>query len=49
MAGLEVRMALVVEVVQEPGEPPQLLVLAVLDGVGAHAGLDRKHVAAERV
>jgi len=49
VAGFEVGIALVVEVVQEPGQAPQVLVLAELDGVSAHPGLDRQHVAAQGV
>ena len=48
MAGLEVGMALVVEVVQQPGDAPQLLVLAEAPRVGAHGGLDGQHVLAKR-
>src|SRR5918994_506093 len=47
MAGLEVRVALVVEVVEEPREPPQLLVLAELARIRAHGGLDGQDVLAE--
>ena len=41
-------MALVVEVVQEAGDAPQLLVLAEAPRVGAHGRLDRQDVLAER-
>jgi hypothetical protein len=40
---------LVVEVVEERGGAPELLVLAVLAGVEADARLDREGVAAERL
>ena len=49
VAGLEVGVALVVEVVEDPGGGPQLLVLAALARVGAHRGLDAQHVLAQRV
>src|SRR5215216_8075508 len=48
MAGLEVGMALVVEVVQEARDAPQLLVLAEAAGVRAHRRLDGQDVLAER-
>ena len=41
-------MALVVEVVQQARDAPQLLVLAEAAGVGAHRGLDGQHVLAQR-
>src|SRR5215216_4400995 len=47
MAGLEVGMALVVEVVKEPRYAPQLLVLAEAAGVCAHRGLDGEDVLAQ--
>jgi hypothetical protein len=43
---LRVGIALVVEVVHQAGQPPALLVLAVLPGVRAHRGLHRQHVLA---
>ena len=49
MAVAEVRIALVVEVVQQPGQPPQLDVAVEPRRVGAHRGLHRQHVAPERV
>src|SRR5215208_7072666 len=48
MAGLEVRVALVVEVVQEPRDAPELLILAEAAGVRAHRRLDGQHVLAKR-
>ena len=45
MPRLEVGMALVVHVVQEPDDAPQLLVLAVAARVGAHGGLDGQAMA----
>ena len=48
VAGLEVREALVVHVVQQADDAPQLLVLAVAAGVRAHRGLDGQAVAAQR-
>jgi len=48
VVGVHVRMALVVGVVQEPGQPPGLDVLAALLGVGAHADLHATAVAAQR-
>ena len=41
-----VRVDLVVEVVHEAGDAPELLVLAPLAGVGAHGRLDGQHVPA---
>src|SRR5918992_4384585 len=49
MAGLEVRVALVVEVVQQPGDRVELLVLAPLARIGAHSGLDAQQVLSQRV
>ena len=49
MAGVEVGVALVVEVVQQAGGRPQLLVFAPLARVGDHAGLDPQEVLAQRV
>jgi hypothetical protein len=37
-------MALVIEVVEDPDDRPELLVLAEAPGVGAHRGLDGEHV-----
>ena len=45
--GSEVGMALVVEVVQQPGDAPQLLVGAGPPRVGAHRGLDPEQVTAQ--
>ena len=42
-------MDLVVEVVQERDRAPELLVLVVLPGVEADAGLDRERVPAQRL
>lgn len=39
--------ALVVEVMEERGESPTLLILALLAGVGTDAGFDSKHMLAE--
>jgi hypothetical protein len=47
MAGLEVGMALVVHVVQEPDDAPQLLVLAAAPRVGAHRRLHGQAMAAQ--
>ena len=47
MARVQVRIALVVEVVQHPDHAPALGILAELLRVRAHAGLDRKHVTAQ--
>jgi hypothetical protein len=49
MPRLEVRMALVVEVVEEPDEAPLLLVGTEPPRVRAHRRLDRQHVAAQRL
>ena len=49
MPGVEVGIALVVEVVDQAGDRPALLVLAEAPGVGAHGGLDAQQVLAERV
>jgi hypothetical protein len=45
----EVRIALVVEVVQDPDGAPGLRILAEALGVGAHRGLDGEDVAAQRL
>ena len=47
--GAEVGVALVVEVVEQPGDGAQLLVLAALARVGAHRGLHAEHVLAQRL
>ena len=47
VSGLQVRVPLVVEIVQQTGDPPQLLVLAEAPRVGAHGGLDGQHVLAQ--
>ena len=47
VVGVHVRMALVIHVVQEPDDAPDLLVGAVPAGVGAHRGLDRLAMAAQ--
>jgi hypothetical protein len=49
MAVLQGRMALVVQVVQEPGEAPQLDVAVKAGRVGAHGRLHGQHVAAQGV
>ena len=49
MAVTEVRIALVVEVVEQAGQAPELGVAVEPRGVGAHRGFDREHVAAQRV
>ena len=49
VAGLEIGVLLVVEVVEDAGGRPQLLVLAVAAGVGAHRRLHAQHVLAQRV
>jgi hypothetical protein len=46
---VERRMALVVEVVQQRDVAPGRLVLAEMDGIGAHGRLDREAVAQERL
>ena len=46
---VEVGVALVVEVVDEAGDAPELLVAAAVAGVGAHRGLDPQHVLAKRL
>ena len=46
---LEIRIALVVEVVQQSGQPPQLDVAVEPGRVCAHRGLDGQHVAAQRI
>jgi hypothetical protein len=47
--GLRVGVALVVEVVNQPRDPPELLVLVVAPRVGAHRGLDPQHVLSQRL
>ena len=47
VAGLQVRVALVVEVVQQPCDAPQLLVGAEAARVGPHRGLDGEDVLAQ--
>src|SRR3954465_3117108 len=47
MAGVKIRIALVVEVVQHPDEAPALLVLAELARVRAHARLHGRHMASQ--
>ena len=47
VAGVKIRIALVVEVVEHPDHAPALGVLAELLRVGAHARLDGEHVAAQ--
>jgi hypothetical protein len=47
VSGLEIRIALVVEIVKHPDEPPQLLVLAEAARVGTHRGLHGEHVPAQ--
>jgi hypothetical protein len=49
VAGLEVGVALVVHVVQQADDAPQLLVLALLARIGAHRRLDRQAVAPKRL
>ena len=49
VAGVEVGVALVVEVVEQPRDRPELLVLAVLARVGAHRRLDAEQVLAQRL
>ena len=46
---VHVGMALVVGVVEQAGDPPQLLVVAVTPRVGAHGGLDAQAMAAQRL
>ena len=46
---VERRVDLVVEVVEQCGRPPELLVLAELRRVGAHRGLHRKRVTQQRL
>src|SRR5688572_12112522 len=48
MAGLEVGVPLVIQVVQQSGDPPKLLVLAEPPRVGAHGRLDGQYVLAKR-
>ncbi len=45
----EIRIALVVEVVEQAGQPPELDVAVEPRGVGAHRGLDGQHVPAQRI
>jgi hypothetical protein len=49
VAGVEVGIALVVEVVDEPGDGVELLVLVPFPGVGTHARLDPEEVLSERI
>ena len=49
VAGLEIGIALVVEVVEQADDAPELLVLAACARVGAHRGLDGQAVAAQRL
>ena len=49
MAGLEVRVALVVEVVHQAGDAPRLLVGFEPPRIRADGGLDGQHVLAQRV
>jgi hypothetical protein len=49
MPGVQVRIALVVEVVDEPGDRVELLVVIPLAGVVAHRRLDPEQVLSERV
>src|SRR5256885_7642950 len=49
VAGVEVRIALVVEIVEDAGGGPQFLVLAPLARVGDHRRLHAEHVLAQRV
>ena len=49
VAGVRVRIALVIEVMDETGDGPFLLVLSVPLGVGAHRRLDPEHMLSERV
>jgi hypothetical protein len=49
VAGLEVGMALVVELVEQAGEAPQLLLAAAPTRLVAHRGLHREAVAAKRL
>ena len=44
-----VRISLVVEIVDQPGQPPPLRILAEVLGVGAHRGFDAEHVLSERL
>src|SRR5262249_46130732 len=45
----KIRVALIVEVVEQPCQPPELRIAAEPRGVSAHRGLDREHVSAQRV
>jgi hypothetical protein len=47
--GVEVRVTLVVEVVEQPRDAPELLVLSLLARVEPHRGLHAEGVLAERV
>ena len=49
VAGLQVRVLLVVEVVEDAGRRPELLVLAVAPGVGDHRRFDPEHVPPQRL
>src|SRR5260370_3562460 len=44
-----VRVALVVEIVNEPSQAPSRGILAELCGVSPHCGLDGQHVLSERI
>ena len=45
---LRVGEFLVVEVVEQPDQPPRLRVLPELAGIGPHRGFDREHVLPQR-
>src|ERR1035437_5173959 len=49
MAGLEGGMGLVIEGVQQSGQPPQLGIAVKPGRVGAHGGLDGEHMPPQRV
>src|SRR3954452_20165389 len=49
VVSVHVRMLLIVEVVQDPGRGPELLVASVVGRVGDHAGLDAEDVLAQRL
>src|SRR4051794_9143693 len=49
MAGVRVGKALVVEVMHQAGDPPQLLVLTVAAGIAAHRRLHAEHVLSQRI
>src|SRR5206468_909736 len=49
VARLEIGITLVVEVMNEARDPPELHVLAVLAGVSAHGGLHSENVLSQRV